>query len=278
MPRPAATARPCADRATHAAPHATGVVRRCTGRALHLAGGLLLACTGAFGASPQWESPAISHKDVQPYADARMLYTGVLPPPPAPDSAADRDDVAALMARQQASPERRAEAEADGQWLYDRFAPALGVAALRRDTLPAVVQLLNRALKQAGVPTFAAKAAYPRARPYQRLAGIHVCGKPDPDGLSRTSYPSGHAAYGWAVALVLARVAPERAPALLARAVQYADSRLVCGMHFPSDIEAGRQLATAVVGELGGLAEFQRDVERARAELTAHRRQAAPNG
>lgn len=232
---------------------------------------LLLTCVATHAASPEWESPPISHKDVQPYFDARTLHTLVLPPPPEPGSATDRDDIAALQARQQVTAERREQALADAQWLYDRFAPAIGVAALRRDSLPALVQLLNRSLKQVGGPAFAAKAAHPRARPYQRMQAIHVCGKPDPDGTRRTSYPSGHAAYGWTVALVLARVAPERAPALLARATEYADSRLVCGMHFPSDIEAARQLATAVVTQLDGHAEFQRDVERARAELSSPR-------
>jgi acid phosphatase (class A) len=40
-------------------------------------------------------------------------------------------------------------------------------------------------------------------------------------------------------------------------------------MHFPSDVEAGRQLATAVVAQLDTLPEFQRDLEAARAELAA---------
>lgn len=235
-----------------------------------LAACLLLAGAAAQAASPEWESPPVSHKDVKPYFDARSLHTRVLPPPPESGSATERDDLAALQARQQASAERREQAQADAQWLYDRFAPALGVPALRRDRLPALVHLLNRSLKQAGGPAFAAKAAHPRARPYQRMQDIHVCGKPDPDGKSRTSYPSGHAAYGWTVALVLARVAPDRAPALLARAAEYADSRLVCGMHFPSDIEAARQLATAVVAQLDGHAEFQQDVDMARAELVPH--------
>ncbi|MDR7334861.1 phosphatase PAP2 family protein [Roseateles asaccharophilus] len=231
----------------------------------------LLVCAVSHAASPEWESPPISHKDVQPYFDARALYALVLPPPPEPGSATDRDDIAALQARQQASAERREQARADSQWLYDRFAPALGVTALRRDGHPAIVQLLNRSLKQVGGPAFAAKAAHPRARPYQRMQAIYVCGNPDPDGTRRTSYPSGHAAYGWTVALVLARVMPERAPALLTRATEYADSRLVCGMHFPSDIEAARQLATAVVTQLDSHADFQRDIERARAELASPR-------
>ena len=232
---------------------------------------LLLAGAAAHAASPEWESPPVSHKDVQPYFDARALYTQVLSPPPAADSVTDREDVSALQARQQATPQRREEAAADAKWLYDRFAHTLGFETLRRDRWPALVQLLNRSLKQVSAPAFAAKAAYPRARPYQRMAGIHVCGKADPDGQSRTSYPSGHAAYGWMTALVLARVAPEHAPALLVRATQYGESRLVCGMHFPSDIEAARQLATAVVTQLDAHAEFQRDLERARAEFASPR-------
>ena len=234
---------------------------------------LLSAALGANAASPEWESPPVSHKAVRPYFDASPVYLRTLPPPPALDSATDRDDVAAIRARQQAAPERQAQAEADGHWLYDRFAPALGLAAIRREQLPALVQLLNRSVKQVGGPAFAAKAALPRLRPYQRLPGIHVCGqapgtRPDPDAKRQTSYPSGHAAYGWTVALVLARVSPAQAPALLARGAEYAESRLICGMHFPSDIEAGRQLATAVVAQLDGNADFQQDLERARAELS----------
>lgn len=231
---------------------------------------LLLAAATSRAASPEWESPPVSHKDVKPYFDARTLHTLVLPPPPDVGSTTDFDDLAALQARQQASSERRDQAQADAQWLYDRFAPSLGLPALRRDHLPALVNLLNRSVRQVGTAAFAAKAAHPRARPYQRMAGIHVCGKVDADGTRRTSYPSGHAAYGWTVALVLARVSPAHAPALLARAGEYADSRLVCGMHFPSDVEAARQLATAVVAQLDGNAEFQGDVELARAELVPH--------
>jgi len=145
---------------------------------------------------------------------------------------------------------------------------------VRRDSLPALVQLLNRAERQVSGPAFAAKDVYRRLRPYQRLPLEQVCGKgsdlkPDPDAIKRTSYPSGHSAYGWTAALVLARVAPDKAGALLQRAADYADSRVICGMHFPSDLEAGRQLATAVVARLDAVPEFQRDLEAARAELAA---------
>lgn len=235
--------------------------------------GLLLAAPALRAASPEWESPPVSHKDVKPYADSSLLHASLLPPAPAPDSPTDRDDVAAVLARQKVDAARREMAEADGRWLYDRFAAALG-SEIRRERLPALVQLLNRAVKQSAAPSVAAKKQHARLRPYQRLALGQVCGlsgasQPDPDASQRTSYPSGHATFGWVTALVLARVAPDKAPALLQRGAEYAESRVVCGLHFPSDVEAGRQLATALVTQLEAHPEFQQDLQRAQAELRA---------
>ncbi len=72
--------------------------------------------------------------------------------------------------------------------------------------------------------------------------------------------------------MILARVAPDRADALIARAQQYEESRLVCGMHFPSDVEAGHEVALAVVAHLDASSEFQSDLAKARKEQTGHRR------
>jgi acid phosphatase (class A) len=239
----------------------------------NLALGLLLS-HGAQAASPEWESPPVAHKDVLPYLDGAALHWTALPPPPAADSLQDRRDVDAVRAYQHVDAARREQAEEDARWLYDRFEAALGQGPIHRDKRPALVTLLNRSLKQVGAPTFAAKDVYQRARPYQRLKLAEVCGRrtdgmDDKDTERRTSYPSGHAAYGWAVGLVLARVAPDRAAELLARAQAYAESRVICGVHFPSDVEAGRQMATAVIAQLDQSPEFLKDVERAKAEWAA---------
>jgi acid phosphatase (class A) len=92
----------------------------------------------------------------------------VLPPPPLQDSAADRDDVAAVLLRQRTEAPRRQSAELDGKLLYDRFAEVLG-QPVRRDVTPALVRLLNRTVRQVSGPAFAAKDVYRRLRPYQRL-------------------------------------------------------------------------------------------------------------
>jgi acid phosphatase (class A) len=57
---------------------------------------------------------------------------------------------------------------------------------------------------------------------------------------------------------------------LFARALLYQESRLVCGMHFPSDIEAGHEVAIAVVSHLDASREFQSDLAKARKEHNAH--------
>ena len=58
---------------------------------------------------------------------------------------------------------------------------------------------------------------------------------------------------GWAWALILSELAPDRADAILARGLAYGESRAVCGVHYASDVEAG-PAALAVNGNDVGLA------------------------
>ena len=71
--------------------------------------------------------------------------------------------------------------------------------------------------------------------------------------------------------LILAELAPDRASQVLGRARSIGDSRVVCGVHYLSDIEAGRTTGAALVATLHGDAAFRADMERARAELAALR-------
>jgi acid phosphatase (class A) len=92
------------------------------------------------------------------------------------------------------------------------------------------------------------------------------------------SYPSGHGLIGWSWALVIAEVAPEHASAVLARGRDFGDSRVVCGVHYPSDIEAGRYLGSALVSRLHQDPAFVSDLATARAEVAASRALGAPTG
>lgn len=215
--------------------------------------------------------PAGEPKPVGYLAPDAVDWRRLLPPPPEPGSLRDRQDMAEVLSLQTGADAARWQvANQDDAYVYPRFDAAFG-SPIDRAHAPRLVALLNRAIRDAAAPAFAAKAVYLRARPYQRVQLSRVCGEdpappPEADPKERSSYPSGHAAYGWTTALILSEIAPDRAPQLLARAADYALSREICGMHFPSDVEAGRVVAVAVVGRLLRDPAFLADLAAARAE------------
>jgi acid phosphatase (class A) len=197
-----------------------------------------------------------------------------LGPPPAPDSQWDRADQGLVEALQAVDDRRWQMADLDGKDLYSRFAEAFG-GSIDKKTSPALVKLLDRAVADAEATGDMAKDFFSRPRPFQRLQLQRVCDKatppkPEDHPAHGTSYPSGHSARGWTVAMVLARIAPDRAVLVMRRAEEYMESRLICGMHFPTDVEAGHDVAIAVVSHLDASPDFQADLERARKEHGAH--------
>ena len=85
------------------------------------------------------------------------------------------------------------------------------------------------------------------------------------------SYPSGHSAIGFGLGLLLAELAPDRATSLVARGIAFGKSRVICNVHWLSDVEAGRVAASAVVARLHAVPEFRTDLEAARSEIAALR-------
>jgi acid phosphatase (class A) len=66
---------------------------------------------------------------------------------------------------------------------------------------------------------------------------------------------------------VLANMVPEKAPALFARGREFGDDRVILGVHFPSDVEAGRNAATALAAVLMQDAAFLKEFAAAKVEL-----------
>ena len=201
-------------------------------------------------------------------------FHGVLPGPPPVDSLWDRSDQGLVEAYQSVDDMRWQMADLDAAQLYPRFEEAFG-RPIDKKTSPALVALLDRAIEDVDATASPAKDYFHRPRPFQRLQLQRVCDKstapkPEAHPTQGDSYPSGHSTHGWTVAMILARVAPDRSAALFARAQMYQESRLVCGMHFPSDVEAGHEVAIAVVSHLDASNDFQTDLAKARKEHTAH--------
>jgi acid phosphatase (class A) len=151
--------------------------------------------------------------------------------------------------------------------LLKDFSCSLG-AAPTAENAPHLSLLLSRAIVDTAYAASDAKEKYKRKRPFTVDRG-KTCVGVDPDSLD---YPSGHAAVSWALGLILAEIAPDRAAAVLARARAYGDSRLYCGVHNASAVEAGRVAGAAMIAALHGSKEFRSDLVAAEAELLALRK------
>lgn len=113
------------------------------------------------------------------------------------------------------------------------------------------------------------KQRYQRPRPYAGDLHARLCEPVPAESRIETSpsYPSGHATEAALTGYILASLLPSEAPAILARSRQYGESRVVCRMHFPSDVRAGQSLAAAIFAREQAEARFRSDSARARQEL-----------
>lgn len=232
-----------------------------------LCAALLLAPMAAAQPAAQQQAPAAQ---TTPPAPTPLNGVPIIGPPPAPGSFAAVADRAAAGA--DASRERIALASAD-QGENQRPDPfqAFGSVMGRGFTMeryPATARLLGAILAYVGPPIGSTKEHFQRQRPYVAEPQLARCTPAPTEALGPyRSYPSGHAALGYSWALLLAEAVPSRAQALLERGVDYGHSRVVCNVHWESDVRAGQLLASAAVARAHGDAQFRALIEAARAEL-----------
>lgn len=201
-------------------------------------------------------------------------HRAFLPPPPADDSVLGVADLEVFRATRALEGSARwqlaaSDAEAGGNKMLEHFGCALGTKLTIAEA-PALARVIARASADLGPMIGGSKDHYQRPRPFLVEEGP-VC-VPYTEPLAQSgSYPSGHAASGWLHALLFAEVVPEHTAPILARGRAYGESRVVCGVHYVSDVEAGRVVATALIAALHGNAEFLADVAAARSEAAALR-------
>jgi acid phosphatase (class A) len=135
--------------------------------------------------------------------------------------------------------------------------------------------LLRRTLLDAGLSTYGAKDRYKRQRPFAALKE-GTCAPASEANLAKDgSYPSGHAALGWAWALVLTQLAPDKSDTLLQRGHAFGQSRVICGVHWQSDVDSGRVMGAAAVARLQSDPVFQAQATLAKDEIAAARAKGA---
>ena len=243
---------------------------------MHLFVLLAIAITAGCASTKQQSGP-MAVPEIHPgilagYLDPETLPNSLalIPPPPAAGSAALAHDEAvsrrSLVLR---GTPRWDLAANDAELMFPEaagtFSCALDIAITEKDT-PHLYMLLRRTLADAGLSTYTAKNNYQRQRPFM-VNQAPIC-TPDEEALLRKdgSYPSGHTAIGWAWALILTEIAPDRADAILARGRAFGESRIVCNVHWHSDVLEGRFMGAAAVARLHADPAFQADLESAKTE------------
>jgi acid phosphatase (class A) len=221
--------------------------------------------TGCATTSKVGAAASVARTYLAPAASTGYDWTVVLPPQPVAGGSVDRVDMETVRSFQalQGTP-RWAQATSDAS--LDMIAVYGGVLGpdFTLAKRPELIALLAYAGRQFGAASNEAKTAFPRPRPFLADPSLKTC-VPLPVGGS--SYPSGHSGWGWLSAQILARVEPTHTAALLARGRDYGQSRVVCAVHYPSDIEAGRYLADAVLARLDNDGEYQRLLATAKAAV-----------
>lgn len=230
-------------------------------------------------ATVQAPEPPTQLPEVRPGYVAGYLQPDQLPDsvalvgkPPAPGSsqlAADEDTYKAT--RQLRDSPRWAQAARDAELRFPKAAEVFSCTLdmpISEQATPHLNMLLRRIRMDASRANDKPKDLYKRQRPFM-LKGDSSCTphlKEHSD-----SFPSGHASIGWAWALALAEIAPERANALLARGIEFGDSRVICGVHWKSDVEAGRIVGASTVSRLHSDPVFRAQMAAAKREIDAAR-------
>ncbi|MCQ8280026.1 phosphatase PAP2 family protein [Acetobacteraceae bacterium KSS8] len=198
----------------------------------------------------------------------------ILPPPPlpgSPEQTADQDTFDRARALEGTPRWALATRDADlsNAHILADFSCALGVN-LDPAKAPTLARLLAHADADMSPEIDRAKQRWQRKRPF--IGNDKPICVARSAGLSASpSYPSGHTTLLYGSALILAELAPDRATAILQRGRSLSESRIVCGVHWLSDVQAGFIQASSLVAALNASAAFRADLDKARAELAALR-------
>lgn len=207
--------------------------------------------------------------------------TAFLPPYPAKGSAAEAYDIAAWREslKGENSPRWKQALADDPVGLKDgltQFQCAMGVT-LNKENAPTLMTILGKSQLDTHWAVEKAKAHFKRPRPFADDPKAPTCLPIAPESRNKvsTAYPGGHSTLGMTWGLILAELAPDRSQQVMDRVRDYSHSRLVCGIHYPSDLEAGHMLGSGLVARLHAEPAFRADMDKARAEVAAARRAAA---
>ncbi|RYG55363.1 phosphatase PAP2 family protein [bacterium] len=187
-----------------------------------------------------------------------------MPPPPADDTPAGLADLDVLLfVQSNRTPEQITFAQKMERASVFEMGREIFGPWFTRENLPKTAAILGQVTKVTDKVKEDAKKKWMRPRPYTRSKLVApVVGKPGDAG----SYPSGHT-YGVAIAeFVLTAAFPEHAAQFDEMIHRVMWGRILGGVHYPSDTEAGRLLAKDVVDKMLKTTAMQEAIESIRTE------------
>jgi len=207
------------------------------------------------------------------YLEFKELPNSVvlLPSPPEAGSAAfELDEEISKQTLELPDSARWAQARQDAILYFPEALDAFtGIpdVSISEEQTPNLVILLRRTLSDAVLSTYAAKNHYQRKRPFM-VNGKPTCTPEEEEHLMKDgSYPSGHAAIGWAWALILSEIFPEKTNHIIQRGREFGESRVVCNIHWQSDVNEGRFMGAATLARLHANPVFLADLKAAKEEV-----------
>jgi acid phosphatase (class A) len=205
-------------------------------------------------------------EDAKPFISSKDLdLVQFLPPPPANDSAQTKAELGELLTIQVTrTPDMEARAKADAVEDIWRFSDVMG-PKFTAAALPKVTAFFARVVETEGAVVDPAKDVWKRPRPHLYSDLVHPVVPLSKSG----AYPSGHATVGTLMGVVLSDMVPEQRAAIMTRAWEFATNRLVGGIHFRSDIEAGRIAGYLIAEKIMERDDFKAEFAAARQELRA---------
>ena len=236
----------------------------------------LSACAGTPAAlRPQAVQTAVPEAKGYLTGPLIQALADAVPPPPAPGSPTDQADKARSARFTTLEDSDRwllatAHAELRPPLALQHFDCALNVR-LGSATTPNLNKLMQRLFDDSDAAAELVKARGFRARPVGDDPERRPCQRVSEAGRRSASYPSGSSTVATVYGEAFAALEPQRATEARRTAHEMGLSRLVCGMHYPSDVAAGEMLGKAVFEAAAATPGFDADLAAARAELAAVR-------
>jgi len=211
-------------------------------------------------------SPVFAQEKAKPFTDAKEVnLINLLSPPPANDSAKTKQEIGEVLAIQVTrtkAMEDRAIADAEENiW---RFADVVNNPKFTKENLPKFSAFFDRVVETEAAVVDPAKDVWKRTRPHLLYPDLV---KPVVPLSKSGSYPSGHTTVGTLMGVVLANMLPEKKDVIMARAWEFGWNRVIGGIHYPTDIEAGRLSGTAIAQTIMQHDDYKAEFEAAKAEL-----------